>query len=64
VEPLEVMRNAAVLLAGINLIACGFWGITLHRPIYAAMLAWCAPVGLLLSLAALIFLNKPNYFTG
>jgi hypothetical protein len=64
VEPLEVMRNAAVLLAGLLLIACGFWGSTLHRPFYAALLAWCAPVGLLLSLAALILLNIPNFFTG
>lgn len=60
----DVMRNAAVLLAGLLLMACGFWSSTLPRPLYAAVLAWCAPVGLLLSLAALILLNIPNFFTG
>jgi hypothetical protein len=58
------MRNAATLLAGLLLMACGFWGSTLPHPLYAAVLAWCAPVGLLLSLAALILLNIPNFFTG
>jgi hypothetical protein len=58
------MRNAALLLAGLLLMACGFWGSTLPRPLYAAVLAWGAPVGLLLSLAALILLTIPDFFTG
>ncbi|MDH3600017.1 MAG: hypothetical protein OEU26_10315 [Candidatus Tectomicrobia bacterium] len=60
----EIIRNAAALLAGLLLIACGFWGSMLRRPFYAAVLAWCAPIGLLLSLVALVLLCIPDFFTG
>jgi hypothetical protein len=64
VDQPDIMRNAAALLAGLLLIAGGFWGSTLHHPFYAAVFAWCAPIGLLLSLAALVLLCIPDFFTG
>lgn len=50
------------VLLGMALIACGFWGgYAYHKP-YGALIAWCAPVGLVIMLVGIVLLFIPHFF--
>ena len=47
---------------GLTLITAGMWGSTTLRAPYNTILAWCAPTGLLLTLAGIVQLIIPDFF--
>jgi hypothetical protein len=53
-----------ILLIGLGmlLISGGFWGSSGLRPPYDAVIAWGAPVGLLITLMGVILLIIPDFF--
>ncbi len=54
-----------VLLIGLGLLLVifGFWGSSkLHKP-YDTLAAWCAPVGLLVTLTGVVLLIIPDFFS-
>jgi hypothetical protein len=44
------------------LIIAGLWGSTQLRKPYDALIAWCAPLGLLVVLTGVVLLIIPNFF--
>ena len=48
---------------GLLLIALGFWGGHACPKPYGALVAWCAPVGLVVTLAGIVLLCIPTFFT-
>jgi hypothetical protein len=58
-----VLGYILLTAVGLLLIVLGFWaGHTWPRP-YDALAAWCAPIGLLLTLAGIVLLFIPHFFT-
>jgi len=51
-----------LITVGIFLIAGGFWGSTQLRKPYDVVSAWCAPVGLLVTLVGIVLLIIPHFF--
>ena len=48
---------------GLLLITLGFWGGHVCPKPYDALIAWCAPIGLVVMLAGIVLLFIPNFFT-
>lgn len=48
---------------GLLLIVLGFWGGHTYPKPYDALVAWCAPIGLVVFLAGIVLLFIPNFFT-
>jgi hypothetical protein len=44
------------------LIVLGFWGGHVFPRPYDALVAWCAPVGLVVMLAGIVLLFIPGFF--
>ena len=47
---------------GLLLMIFGFWGGHKLRQPYDALVAWCAPVGLMVTLTGIVLLLIPNFF--
>jgi hypothetical protein len=47
---------------GLGLIVLGFWGGHVFPKPYDALVAWCAPVGLIVMLAGIVLLFTPGFF--
>ena len=58
-----MMLSLCFIVLGIALITVGMWGSTTLRMPYNAILAWGAPTGLLLTLAGIVQLIIPDFFT-
>jgi len=60
---LGALLHIAMLLGGLALIVCGFWGSGQLRSPFGGLVALAAPIGLLLSVVGLILLIIPTFFT-
>ena len=47
---------------GLLLVVLGFWGGHVWSKPYDALVAWCAPIGLVVMLAGIVLLFIPNFF--
>lgn len=62
------LRSATVLghilltALGLLLVALGFWGGHECPKPYNALVAWCAPIGLVIMLVGIVLLCIPNFF--
>lgn len=52
----------ACIGGGVCMIAVGFWGGHTWPQPYATLAAWCAPLGLLLTLAGIVSVYIPSFF--
>jgi hypothetical protein len=50
-------------MLGLLLIVLGFWGGHVWPKPYDSLIAWCAPVGLVVTLVGLILFFIPRFFT-
>lgn len=57
-----LLYHVLLILFGMVLITAGFWGSTQIRKPYDALIAWCAPVGLLVVLTGVVLLIIPHFF--
>jgi len=54
--------HAMLIGLGMGGIILGFWGSARLPQPYDALVAWCAPVGLLAALAGITWVIIPNFF--
>lgn len=59
---MNMLSHIGLIAGGLTLIVLGFWGGTHLRSPFDALLAWCAPLGLLATLAGLVLLIIPRFF--
>ncbi len=59
----ETLLHAAMLMVGLTLIVCGFWGSSQLRWPFGEMISLIAPIGLLLSIVSVVLLVIPTFFT-
>ena len=60
---MTVLTHALLTALGLLLIVLGFWaGHECPKP-YDALVAWCAPIGLVVMLAGIVLLFIPNFFS-
>jgi hypothetical protein len=57
-----VLAHALLTALGLVLIVLGFWGGHEFPKPYDAIVAWCAPVGLVVMLAGIVLLFIPGFF--
>jgi hypothetical protein len=57
-----VLAHALLTALGLVLIVLGFWGGHVFPKPYDALVAWCAPVGLVVMLAGIVLLFIPRFF--
>ncbi len=57
-----VLGHALLTALGLVLIVLGFWGGHVFPKPYDALVAWCAPVGLVVMLAGIVLLFIPGFF--
>jgi len=57
-----VLSHALLTALGLGLIVLGFWGGHVFPKPYDALVAWCAPVGLVVMLAGIVLLFIPSFF--
>jgi hypothetical protein len=50
-------------MLGLLLIMLGFWGGHVWSKPYDSLIAWCAPVGLVVTLVGIILFFIPRFFT-
>ena len=60
---LSVLLHVAMIIGGLALIIFGFWGSSQLRPPLNGIAALGAPLGLFLSLAGVLLLIIPTFFT-
>ena len=58
-----VLGHALLTALGLLLIVLGFWGGHECPKPYDALVAWCAPIGLVIMLAGMVLLFIPNFFS-
>ncbi len=58
-----MLAHILLTVLGLLLIILGFWGGHVWPKPYDALVAWCAPVGLLVTLVEIILLFIPSFFT-
>lgn len=58
-----VLGHALLTALGLLLIMLGFWGGHECPKPYDALVAWCAPIGLVIMLAGMVLLFIPNFFS-
>ena len=58
-----MLSHICLIAVGLLLIMGGFRGSAHFRPPYDALIAWCAPLGLLVTLVGIVLLVIPNFFT-
>jgi hypothetical protein len=59
---MTVLAHALLTALGVLLIVLGFWGGHECPKPYDTLVAWCAPVGLIITLAGIVLLFIPNFF--
>jgi hypothetical protein len=59
---MTVITHALLTALGLWLIVLGFWAGHECRQPYDALVAWCAPIGLVVMLAGIVLLFIPNFF--
>ncbi len=57
------LLHVAMLMSGLALMVCGFWGSSQLRWPFDEMAALIAPIGLLLSITSVVLLVIPTFFT-
>jgi hypothetical protein len=57
-----MLGYAWLTVLGLVLIMLGFWGGHVFPKPYDALVAWCAPVGLVIMLAGIVLLFIPTFF--
>ena len=62
-EGKTVFGHILLTVLGLLLIVLGFWGGLGWPKPYEALVAWCAPIGLVLMLAGIVLLFIPSFFT-
>ena len=58
-----VLGHVILTALGLSLIILGFWGRHERPKPYDALVAWCAPIGLVVMLAGIVLLFIPNFFS-
>ena len=58
-----VLGHVLLTALGLLLIMLGFWGGHECPKPYDALVAWCAPIGLVIMLAGMVLLFIPNFFS-
>jgi hypothetical protein len=58
-----VLGHVLLTALGLLLIILGFWGGHECPKPYDALVAWCAPIGLIIMLAGVVLLFIPNFFS-
>lgn len=58
-----VLGHILLILCGLSLIVLGFWGGHEWRSPYHALVAWCAPIGLVVLLVGIVLFFIPTFFT-
>ena len=58
-----VLGHVLLTTLGLLLIVLGFWGGHECSKPYDALVAWCAPVGLMVLLVGIVLLFIPSFFT-
>jgi len=62
-RPKTVLTHALLTALGLLLIGLGFWGGHKCPKPYDSLVAWCAPVGLVVMLVGIVLLFIPSFFT-
>jgi hypothetical protein len=57
-----MLAHALLTALGLVLIVLGFWGGHMFHKPYDALVAWCAPVGLVVMLVGIVLLFIPGFF--
>ena len=57
-----MLGHALLTALGLGLIVLGFWGGHVFPKPYDTLVAWCAPVGLVVLLAGIVLLFIPSFF--
>jgi hypothetical protein len=57
-----VLAHALLTALGLVLIVLGFWGGHVFPKPYDALVAWGAPIGLVVMLAGIVLLFIPGFF--
>ena len=57
-----MLGHALLTALGLGLIVLGFWGGHVFPKPYDTLVAWCAPVGLVVMLAGIVLLFIPSFF--
>jgi len=58
-----VLGHVLLTALGLLLIVLGFWGGHECPKPYDALVAWCAPIGLIIMLTGIVLLFIPNFFS-
>ena len=58
-----MLGHILLTVLGLLLIILGFWGGHVWPRPYDALVAWCAPVGLVVTLVGIVLLFIPRFFT-
>lgn len=58
----NVLNGILLTIGGGLVILTGLWGSSQRSPLCAALLAWLAPIGLLITLAGIMLMLIPNFF--
>jgi hypothetical protein len=57
-----VLGHVLLTALGLLLVALGFWGGHKCPKPYDALVAWCAPIGLVVMATGIVLLFIPNFF--
>ena len=57
-----MLAHALLTALELMLIVLGFWGGHVFSKPYDALVAWCAPVGLVVMLVGIVLLFIPGFF--
>lgn len=57
-----MLGHVLLTIFGLSLIVLGFWGGHACRRPYDALIAWCAPIGLVITLMGIVLLFIPHFF--
>ncbi len=57
-----MLGHGLLIALGLLLIVFGFWGAYRLRSPFDTLAAWCAPLGLLVTLGGVILLIIPDFF--
>ena len=58
-----MLGHRLLTVLGLLLIILGFWGGHVWPKPYGSLVAWCAPIGLVVTLAGIVLLFIPGFFT-
>jgi len=57
-----MLGHILLTVLGVLLTILGFWGGHVWPKPYDALVAWCAPIGLVVTLVGIVLLFIPNFF--